>query len=118
MGFVLQRDGGICATCGRDTVTAEREGAAAFNALRAEACQDGMSPSGLSPEDRRVLAKRQEAVLKSYGWARHSWREVDHILPVCEGGGLLGPENLRLLCGACQLAATAALRTRLRKNCC
>jgi 5-methylcytosine-specific restriction enzyme A len=116
MRFVLERDRGICAMCGRDTVASERDGAAASNALRAEACPNGTSPYGLSPEDRRSLAERQRVVLESHGWSRHSWREVDHVVPVVEGGGLLGPDNLRLLCGACHAAETARLRKRLRKG--
>lgn len=39
--------------------------------------------------------------------------ELDHVLPVCEGGGLCGPEGLRVLCVPCHRRATAALRKRL-----
>ena len=38
--------------------------------------------------------------------------EVDHIIPVCEGGGLMPPENLRLLCRSCHAAETAKLSGR------
>jgi 5-methylcytosine-specific restriction endonuclease McrA len=39
--------------------------------------------------------------------------EADHIIPVAEGGGCCGLENLRTLCGECHKGATAALRKRL-----
>lgn len=38
--------------------------------------------------------------------------EVDHIVPVCEGGRLCDPENLRTLCAACHKVETAALASR------
>jgi 5-methylcytosine-specific restriction endonuclease McrA len=37
---------------------------------------------------------------------------VDHILPVCEGGGLCGLDNLRLLCGTCHKAECDKLARR------
>lgn len=39
--------------------------------------------------------------------------DVDHILPVSEGGGGCGIEGLRTLCRACHRAETAALRKRM-----
>lgn len=34
--------------------------------------------------------------------------ECDHIVPVVEGGGQLGPDNLQTLCHECHVAKTAA----------
>lgn len=42
--------------------------------------------------------------------------EVDHIIPVCEGGGLCGPENLRLLCTKCHKEQTKLLMERRRNG--
>ncbi len=42
--------------------------------------------------------------------------DIDHITPVSEGGGLCGPENLRLLCIPCHLKETNKLRKRLKKG--
>lgn len=44
--------------------------------------------------------------------------ELDHTVPVCEGGGCCGPEGLRVLCIPCHRATTAALARRrgLRKR--
>lgn len=45
-------------------------------------------------------------------WAARSsgafW-QADHIVPVCEGGGLCGLDGYRTLCTACHKRATAAL---------
>jgi 5-methylcytosine-specific restriction endonuclease McrA len=43
----------------------------------------------------------------------HLW-QADHILPVAEGGGQCGLDNIRTLCTACHRAATNALMGRLR----
>jgi 5-methylcytosine-specific restriction endonuclease McrA len=48
--------------------------------------------------------------------APHLW-EMDHIVPVVEGGGGCGLGNLRTLCLACHRAETAELaRRRARKR--
>lgn len=38
--------------------------------------------------------------------------EMDHIVPVIEGGGACGLENLRTLCSVCHRKETAALAAR------
>ncbi len=38
--------------------------------------------------------------------------EMDHIIPVVEGGGACGLENLRTLCRPCHVAATKLLTLR------
>jgi 5-methylcytosine-specific restriction protein A len=45
----------------------------------------------------------------------HLW-QADHIVPVVEGGGECGLDNLRTLCTACHKAETAALRKRLAQT--
>lgn len=39
--------------------------------------------------------------------------EVDHIIPVCRGGGLCGPDNLRTLCVPCHKIETVSLHQQL-----
>lgn len=41
--------------------------------------------------------------------------EADHIVPVSEGGGLCGPENIRTLCLGCHKAESARLAARRAK---
>src|SRR5258708_3781156 len=42
--------------------------------------------------------------------------EVDHIIPVSEGGGACGLDNLRSLCKLCHLEETRALHKRLSRK--
>ncbi len=91
---VLKRDGGICALCGRDTILSER----------------------IWRHYVRETHDRDLELAELLGEGRGCWREVDHARPVCEGGGLCGPDGLRLLCGACHALETNALaRRRARK---
>jgi 5-methylcytosine-specific restriction endonuclease McrA len=48
--------------------------------------------------------------------AGHTW-EMDHVVPVCEGGGECGLDGLRTLCIACHRRVTAELAARrARRN--
>lgn len=42
--------------------------------------------------------------------------EIDHVVPVAEGGGGCGLENLRTLCRRCHRIESAALNNRLRNR--
>jgi hypothetical protein len=103
--LVSDRDHGICQECGRDTLAAERDAE--------QAVRDALAARRLSPysaEGREI----RHAIVSQFGYARSRWREVDHIIPVVESGGLCGIDNLRLICGACHLAATSRLAGRRR----
>ena len=50
---------------------------------------------------------------RRYPYRDRSYWEVDHIVPVAEGGGACGLENLRTLCYRCHPAETGKLRRRL-----
>lgn len=69
----FERDHGICALCGVDSVAERR-------------------------------------VKKARGTGR-CW-QADHIVPVVEGGGQCGLDNIRTLCHVCHLAMTAELAKR------
>jgi 5-methylcytosine-specific restriction endonuclease McrA len=88
----LERDRGICARCGIDTIAAARQ-------LRYS--------RGL----------RRTALLAGWGLERRTRKslwDADHILPVAEGGGECDLDNIRTLCLRCHRQATIALRDRLR----
>jgi len=93
---VKQRDKGVCRECGLDCIElAKRLGAvrwrdrAAWEALIAEHGLTGARAEG----------------------SRRLW-EMDHIIPVVEGGGSCGLDNLRTLCFACHRKATKELAGR------
>lgn len=87
------RDRGVCARCQADTLAQRSE----FRAL----------PHG--PERVRWLRERD---LPDRMASRRRWFDVDHIVPVVEGGGSCGLENLRTLCVPCHQVVTAELAMR------
>jgi 5-methylcytosine-specific restriction protein A len=87
---VLDRDAGVCAKCGVDTVALRRD-------------------------LRRLDYAARRKFLKDWGlseYSRKSLWDADHIVPVVEGGGQCDLANMRTLCLKCHRDATAALRTR------
>jgi hypothetical protein len=91
---VLERDHGVCAICGVDTL-------AAYNEIRR----------------RRGLARLK--LLQRWGLKRLNRRtlwDADHIVPVVEGGGACDLSNLRTLCLLCHRTVTAELRSRLKSS--
>jgi 5-methylcytosine-specific restriction endonuclease McrA len=91
---VLERDRGLCALCGIDTV-------AAFWELK------------------RARGGKRAALLERWGLRklnRRSLWDADHILPVAEGGGECDLDNIRTLCLVCHRRQTRDLRFRLREK--
>jgi len=89
---VFQRDRGICACCGVDSVSAARRLRHSRGSRRAEL----LAHWGLRTRNRKTL-----------------W-DADHILPVAEGGGECDLENIRTLCLRCHRHATTAPHKRLQ----
>jgi 5-methylcytosine-specific restriction endonuclease McrA len=87
----FERDRGICASCGADTV-------AAYSMLK---------------RSRGVgrLRMLQQWGLKTI--SRKTLWDADHIVPVAEGGGACDLTNIRTLCLNCHRDATRKLRERL-----
>jgi 5-methylcytosine-specific restriction protein A len=91
---VLERDRGVCASCGADTIALRRD----MRKLDFAARRQFLRRWGLGERSRKSL-----------------W-DADHVIPVAEGGGECDLSNMRTLCLICHRAATAALRKRLREN--
>lgn len=91
---VLERDGGICADCGVDTVAAARK----LRFSRGVARLALLNHWGLRTQSRKSL-----------------W-DADHIIPVVEGGGECDLSNIRTLCLRCHREATITLRKRIRSG--
>lgn len=116
--FLLERDHGVCQLCGLDCLALLEE----LRRLRQEERRARWSSAnilfeGSLPSDRHLekfAAKCAEVSLPLHlrNLDRRLW-EADHIVPVIEGGGDCGPENLRTLCWACHRSETAALKKRL-----
>jgi 5-methylcytosine-specific restriction protein A len=88
---VFERDEGVCAQCGVDTVALRRDMRKFDYAAR-----------------RRFL--KQWRLREG---SRKSLWDADHVVPVAEGGGQCDLSNMRTLCLLCHREATAALRKRL-----
>lgn len=88
---VFERDRGVCAGCGIDTVAVRRH----LLKLDYKARHRFLREWNLKDASRRSL-----------------W-DADHIIPVAEGGGECDLSNMRTLCLKCHRAVTALLRGRL-----
>lgn len=109
--LVEERDKGICALCGIDTGEvsdlAERFQSEARDVLKTKSKGFGRNRYKYWPHG------DYKDFLRAMGFTRqHVW-EMDHILPVSEGGGGCGLENLRTLCIPCHDQETAKLKARL-----
>ncbi len=107
-----QRDKGICALCGIDTISLQKE----YGLFR-----DGEARGWNSGEygAKRPLTERREWLNSHgipYGRVTSDWWDADHIVPVIEGGGECGLENLRTLCIPCHKHETAELRKRMSRE--
>jgi 5-methylcytosine-specific restriction endonuclease McrA len=97
---VLARDDGVCAVCGCDTKLLSR--------ALSQARRDGDA----HPLDLTALCC--ELGFNCY-YYEALW-QADHIVPVVEGGGACGLENLRTLCTPCHKEETRTLRRRLARG--
>ena len=103
---VKKRDKGICARCGIDTEVLRLE----LKGLLLE-CRKAGDKAAFYVRIGELGIKGPE--YKAY--RPHSLWEADHIVPVSQGGGCCGLDNLRTLCWRCHREATAALRASRRK---
>lgn len=123
---VEERDKGVCGLCGLDTEYLK----SLLNPLLMEAVNRAQVRHEY--ELARALRERVGDVLVEFGFSgsvasaaagqlwsgvisTHLW-EMDHIVPVAEGGGACGMDNLRTLCRACHRKATHALAGRRAKT--
>jgi hypothetical protein len=87
---VFERDRGICALCGADTLS-------------------------LRKHKRKLGYAERLAFEHEWGRRKTLW-DADHIVPVAEGGGECDLANMRTLCLPCHRRATAELRARLKSK--
>ena len=107
---VFKRDKGICCGCDLDTEALKREYLEQREALVREATQD------LDERYERLGVKLKLQKFRPRNLAtEHLW-EMDHIIPVVEGGGACGLDNLRTLCLSCHKEESAKLAKRLAEK--
>jgi hypothetical protein len=105
--FVRRRDGNVCRICGVDIKQQEKEFETVWQVRERELAALNINPYG------REHAEEKTRMQEQFCFARGRWSEVDHEIPVVEGGGLCPPEQLRLVCGKCHAKETAELQARL-----
>lgn len=98
---VWERDRGVCAVCGVDTGPLQEQLDALWSSVR------WAPPSQAAQERLAALGFPWDPFMPR----PHVW-EADHIVPVVEGGGETGLENLRTLCLRCHRLETAKLARR------
>jgi len=106
---VLERDRGVCAHCGLDCVL-----------LSAVVHDHWLPPQGWrrwdeKPAERQYHPLREVIrawVVELGGKLHGAYWQADHIVPVVEGGGECGLENLRTLCVWCHKRETKELARR------
>jgi 5-methylcytosine-specific restriction enzyme A len=118
--LVLERDAGVCAECGIDCVALRRELEALLWAMRKASRADYGQYAPLDFElkgEHAFGARIRELGLtgERARLRRRLW-EMDHVVPVVEGGGSCGLDNLRTLCWRCHARVTAELRKRMAER--
>jgi len=108
---LFRAERGVCAGCGLDAhglvqaLRAIPRGVPGWRAARAAAFVRGAPAwAGAAASG---AARAAAARLVSRATPGRAW-QADHAVPVAEGGGACGLDNLRTLCTACHLAATRA----------
>lgn len=121
---VCERDKGVCALCRVDTTRQLVDIEQQFGRY---VSNHGWTRWLPEPTRMDAFCAALAAVSIPYSrWAERGRRafrgervglwDVDHIVPVCEGGGSCGLENLRTLCLACHREQTKLLRARRKQS--
>ncbi len=111
-----KRDRGICALCRLDCEKLSRELRSLTRAFWST-WNDPDRSRGRKSRAVAALADHLAAFKAKHGIPLHRKRrlwDIDHILPVAEGGGDCGLENLRTLCLQCHRGETKRLMARLK----
>lgn len=120
--LVYRRDRGVCAVCGCNSSKAfkkwreDRKVTVEFvdHLLKMMSWKERRLMPG------KAVIRRTKELIKKWSppgrWTprRKTGWDVDHIVPVSEGGGLCGLDNYRTLCQCCHKDVTTELQQRLR----
>ena len=103
---VEERDHGICANCGIDTIE--------ILALM-RFCRPNVAPSHGQAGPKSAIKIQDEWGPWGTDYCTRLW-QMDHILPVVEGGGCCGLDNYQTLCLPCHKRDTAVLAGKLARR--
>lgn len=107
---VKERDRGVCASCGLDTIAAREMAIRVRRRLIAAKTGEHADLTLHRPD---MFAHWPDAQIPGLPTSLAlSWWAADHIVPVVEGGAEGGLENLRTLCRWCHGDETRALARR------
>ena len=114
---VWRRDRGVCALCGTDTEKHRQayKRLAHWGSARYQERRGYIPGSRVTRHVGRCAAQTLAVEKYSIPFSRVSgenWWDCDHIVPVVDGGGGCGLDNLRTLCIPCHKSETAKLATR------
>lgn len=131
--FIKKRDKGVCAICRLDCEALKKslkamekdlylaplyptaEDYDADGVLLNENFRQRFNEHAVKRKEHRQRARAEiQAFKEKHGIPQHRSRfwDIDHIVPVVQGGGSSGPENLRTLCLACHRKVTAELAAK------
>lgn len=126
--YVEKRDRGVCGGCGIDTNALFAKLARICNRKNDRGVEAWKAAHGGEYGDTTKMSfdERDAAFAQGRTWRRrwlrdhgfgstdggHYW-EMDHVVPVIEGGGMCGLDGLRTACLRCHRSATARLAARL-----
>lgn len=112
---VFERDHGVCALCGLDTVAWARKRLEELDQIKQKYhTRTGPGPT-LSDSIFAWKENNGTPYSRTLNWNTGLW-DMDHVTPVVEGGGLCGLDGYRTLCIPCHRKVTAELRARLAKR--
>jgi hypothetical protein len=112
--FVKKRDKGICVVCKLDCEALSKELRRLTNEFWKQ-YQDDDRSRGKWKRAEQALAEHVSEFKVKHGIPAHRKRrlwDIDHIVPVVQGGGSAGLDNLQTLCIKCHSKKTAELAAK------
>jgi 5-methylcytosine-specific restriction protein A len=108
---VAERDRGVCANCGTDTIQLREWVREAMRRALHDTHGDRASVNHHAHFAEAQAARAALLPVDRWPAIDRAWWEADHVVPLCEGGAHT-IDNLRTLCVPCHKAETAALAAR------
>ncbi len=117
---MLARDCGVCAACGLDCIVLLQQ----LKRLRSEERKEQFGvgtqvfvhnttlPCDLTALPRFIARLAELGIKGARRYLGQRLWEMDHVVPVSEGGGACGLDNLRTLCWRCHTKETTTLAGR------